>query len=201
MTKIRLTKKQKETLAAIKKAPRSLASLYNKRVLDCLVDKGLVVYDILYETVSPVKETLCVLYDNYYSGGDIREGQGDTDWPDREDSYCSTDLYGVFTQDEADKLDKRFWRDEFEVTFKVKPNMTVHVVTVNYDTGDTFGRSCGHTCIESIYLSAAEAHKVASSIKDGSYNGYKAWDGYFEQFNYTEVHSFRLNELQKAVRY
>ena len=192
-TPMRLTKQQRDTLKTIKAEGKCKVENFSKRVIDNLVKKKLIEYDVLYQLVSPVSTELLVAYDRYYSGGDVCPGQQDQSYPDHEDEFCSTAFVGVFEPSEKGMIDG-YMHDRFDVTWKVTTGMPVFAVIVNYDTGSTFGKSLNHSCIVDIFKDKAEADAAVDAIEDGTFNGYKAWDGYFEHYNHTEVHSFQVNQ-------
>lgn len=134
---------------------------------------------------------LYFLYDMYHTGGAVREGEEDLDYPSRGDQYQHNDFLGVVSRVPPEN---RTQRESVEVPFTATPGMSVFAVLVHYDTGDTFGQRKGRFYLEGIYDDMAKADKVAKSIANKTYKGYKAWDGYFEVYNGTEVITFMLDQ-------
>jgi len=65
-------------------------------------------------------------------------------------------------------------------------------VVVRYTTGDTFGTSSGNWEKIGCYNNLKEAREVKKSIEDGTYEGYKCWDGYFEELEDIEINILEL---------
>lgn len=72
----------------------------------------------------------------------------------------------------------------------------VYVITANYDSGSSFHRSYGHTCLVSIHKTEAEAMEMYEMWRErpgDSSRGYMPWMGYFEKLNHFDVHVVRVD--------
>ena len=139
--------------------------------------------------VEPLR--LYIDYDETRRGGRALSNEP---YSDREDEHVEVHFNGIFRSMGDDG--RRFFYDSKEVTKKVYEADEVALVVVRYDTGDTFGRTYNSWCTEGIYL-LDEAKKVADSIQNKTYEGYKAWEGYFENYRCVEIHVFDTEDEYK----
>ncbi len=93
--------------------------------------------------------------------------------------------------------------ETFNVSAETYAAKKVFIVTVTYESGDTFGRSYGNNQIAFVTHDEALALDVKNAIEaeDGSWDkyqgnedgcGYASWDGYFERLNCAEVYEEEL---------
>ena len=128
---------------------------------------------------------------------------------DESDSWDRGDTAGevdnVFAEIVPEAGDNRYYSHdlikEFEV--EVKPGDTVYAVVVDYESGDTFGRSGGYAQVMDVFLTMPEAEglyrecvshmenykqtRIYGGLEYGGQNYYVAWVGYFESVNDIEV--------------
>jgi hypothetical protein len=133
--------------------------------------------------------TLC--YDESVSGGGIYPGQENQSYPDREDENWEITLLSLHRPD-SKHLTRN--HDDICVGFDPAEVDCVHLVVVTYGDGDTFGNSHGHRHVEGVYRSAEEAIAVAESIRDDTYEGYKAWKSYFGSYEGVDVVSMDIED-------
>ncbi len=84
------------------------------------------------------------------------------------------------------------WFETVPVNFDPKTVDMVYLVYVIYSTGSTFGRTEGAWSVVGAYPTIEEAAKIKKSIYDGTYKGYKAWEGYFERLTYVETETMHF---------
>jgi len=116
------------------------------------------------------------------SGGEVRAGCEDSEWPEYENKYIEFSLTGCHMGD-------KFGRETVLVDFEPKLGQSVWVVYVIYNTGDSFGQTCGVWTILGVYETHEQAGKVHKSVMDGTWEGLKPWVGYFESFGRCETES------------
>ncbi len=198
--KAKLTKKQQEALTLIEDNADELGWAdvkIHKRVLTQLIMRKYVETDFLYSKIRSLHKrpaNLVVAFKEQHSGGRVCAGDEDSDWPSHEDENRVQDFIGIVTS--SSLIPNGYHSEEkLEVGFTPILGMELFLVIVNYDTGDTFGRSCGHISMPGIYDTKEKAEEVATAISNKTYDGYKDWDGYFEVFNFVEVQSFKLNDI------
>lgn len=132
--------------------------------------------------------------------GRISPGQENDAWPSREPEFRSHEVVGVFIEEKHGCYGHSY-NERTGVDFKPITGMTVHLVLVIYQTGDTFGYSTGNVSVVGVYRSAKQAEDVAKSIRNNTYPGYKCWDGYFERLEHVEVSKQVLDESQGVRRF
>lgn len=141
-----------------------------------------------------------------------RGGQALSNEPyaDREDEH--TVVEGVTVNRDASSYDK--------VEFEPVDGMTVYVVIVRYQSGDTFGTSYGNYEVMGVFDAIDAARELAEAVDreanetdvrgrvdrkfEFDHDGktyYKAWAGYFERFEGVEVHSVRIGETTGPIRW
>jgi hypothetical protein len=131
---------------------------------------------------------LYLTYTESRYGGEICAGQEEESWPSHEDEYIEWSL-------RACKLsrDPKHWLHEtVDIDFSPAVGSTVYVVYVRYSTGGTFIRTNGAWRIMGIFSSLEEAIILEKSVNNGSYDGYKFWEGHFESFESCEVESMTV---------
>lgn len=127
---------------------------------------------------------LVLHYKENVSGGEICEGQENSDWPDHEDSYVEFELLFI------SNINSNNYSGQYDIIycdFNHSDIDKVYLVVVRYTDGDTFGTTRGNWYIESACKTEEEALKIGESIEDGSYKGYKPWEGFFSGFESVEV--------------
>jgi len=92
-----------------------------------------------------------------------------------------------------------WYQEQIEIDFSANVGSTVWVVYVRYGTGDSFGHTNG---ILGVYEHQGQAEKVKQSVYDDTYENYKFWQGYFENFESCEVESMVVqgNPLWDVVK-
>jgi hypothetical protein len=150
------------------------------------------------------------------SGGEIREGQEEDEWPSRETEYHDHAVHGAFTTDKDDRGWSRY-NERMAVDFEPVSGEQVFVVVVTYGSGGTFGSSSGNVCIVAVFSNEAHANSIAQDIradddltdrygepkkgKKERFTGYKPWKGYFESLEGVEVHRLLLDEQAGVKRF
>ena len=121
--------------------------------------------------------------------GEIREGQEDTSWPSREDSYIEWHLKEC-------RLSKKnsYYYERITLDFSVQPGDAIYVVYVRYGDGGTFAYTHGYWTIVNVFKTRKEAEALQESIEDKTYKGYKCWEGYFPRFECCEVQPMVVEE-------
>lgn len=132
---------------------------------------------------------LYIDYSEYITGG---EAIGDGPFCDHEDEYREVYLNGVYRSMDSPKAP--FFYDSKEVAEETFKKDTVYLVVVRYTTGNTFGTIHGAWHIEGIYPDAAQAAIACRKIEDGTYQGYKPWDGYFERLENVDIRQFDVKD-------
>jgi len=139
---------------------------------------------------APPRNCVYLTYTEHRTGGEVRAGQENDDWPDHEDEYIDWSLIGCHrTRDE-----KHWLQEEVNIDFDAKVGSTVWVVYVRYGTGCTFGHTNGAWTILGVYEHQGQAEKIKKAVYDKTYNnnGYVCWEGYFESFESCEVEAMTL---------
>lgn len=126
---------------------------------------------------------LYLTYDERRYGGEICEGQEDDDWPSHEDENIDWSLRECWVT----RHEKHWEQEQVEVDFSANVGSTVYVVYVRYGTGGTFGHTNGAWTILGVYGRQDQAEKVKQSVYDDTYDGYKCWQGYFENLESCEI--------------
>lgn len=85
-------------------------------------------------------------------------------------------------------------RETIYIAFDPEKARRAHLVVVRHKDGDTFGTSYGNVYIEGAYLKRREANQIARSIEDDTYEGYKAWSGFFMGLENVEVVSLDIGK-------
>jgi len=132
-------------------------------------------------------------YEEGRSGGEVRAGYEDADWPNYENKYIDFSLIGAW-RTSADKS----WVETVTVDFDPVKSDKVYVVVVRYSTGNTFGKTCGDWHIEGAYSNLEIAEKIAKTIIDDTYKGYKPWSGFFESLEDVSVECMTLDYGKKV---
>lgn len=72
----------------------------------------------------------------------------------------------------------------------------LYLAVVRYSTGNTFGRSTGEHEVVGLFKTEKDAEEFLKEetkpSKKGDYSRYRAWEGYFERLEGTEVHKLEL---------
>ena len=130
-----------------------------------------------------MKNEIFIEYKSYSTGGD----------PLSDESWCSiSDQNTSVSWKKAYKGHPGGFVETVEVDFDLKEVEVIFWVVVRYTTGDTFGTSYGNWEKIGCYKSLKEAREVEESIEDGTYEGYKCWDGYFEALEEIEINILEL---------
>lgn len=151
------------------------------------------------------------------SGGEIREGEENDDYPNRETEYKDHEVYGVFSVDDKNGHGWSRYNESIDVDFEPATGAEVFLVVATYGTGDTFGHSCGNVTIVGCYAEESQADSIASDIraddsntdrfgdvkkgKKERFTGYKSWTGYFDSLEGVEVHRRNLDESDGIKRF
>lgn len=127
--------------------------------------------------------TLYLTYNEYHTGGGVCEGQEDDAYPDYEDENVEWYLLEC----RLTRSKTTWYHEELTVDFEPKVNDTVYVVYVRYGDGNTFGHTNGCWNILGVYSNELDAMRVKESVEDDSYEGYKCWEGYFNNLERCEI--------------
>ncbi|MDE2095710.1 MAG: hypothetical protein KGL39_00505 [Patescibacteria group bacterium] len=134
-----------------------------------------------------------VLYVDYcesYSGGEIRAGQENKDWPDYEDEYIDFRI----TSCHLEKGNAEWLRQEENVAFKPEIGQKVYIVLVRYTTGSTFGTVYGAWFIAGVYDDENRAKEVEGKIEAGKWSDSGVWTGFFSSLEEVFVEEFLVEE-------
>jgi len=130
-----------------------------------------------------MKNNIFIEYKSRRTGGDPLS---DERWSSREDEHTEVSWKLAHREHPGG------FPETVEVDFDLSDLEVVFWVVVRYTTGDTFGTSYGNWEKIGCYKSLKEAREVKQSIEDGSYKGYKCWDGYFEALEDIEINILEL---------
>ena len=196
--KVHLSKRMQQVLKDLKKSNGRIRNpKYNSSTVRALESRGLVsvcpLHGDLLSLDNPPRD-IFISYTKSSYGGNVREGQEDQSYPNYEDTHSETSIQGIFSKRDKHSHSWDSYCDNLDCSFEPKPGMNVWLVSVNYDTGSTFGRTLGLTCFVGVYDSEEEAEEVASAIASDQYRGYAAWKGYFDHYNFTEIEKFVVDE-------
>lgn len=122
-----------------------------------------------------------------------RQPDFDDRWDHGSTAGCVSSVDVWYSDDDADPIPYR--AESFDVD--ARPGDVVYVVVVDYESGDTFGRSGGKYTILDVFTDAKEAiglvdaaAAVPKSTFQFTYNGkdyYADWVGYFEALQEVRV--------------
>lgn len=134
------------------------------------------------EDIEKVKWNYSVDYDKFTHT--TREADPDDSW-DQGDDASEYELKHI----EAREVLETYRYNSDIVSDTVKPYSTdAYVVYVVYTTGCTFGTSEGGVIdFMKITTDEKEAQAMYDSIYNGTYEGYKAWEGYFESLDFVRI--------------
>lgn len=146
---------------------------------------------------------LYIDFDSYSEGG---EPESDEPYSSRSPQHISLTINGVCMKP------REAFGEDVATLFTPRKGMKVHLVTVRYTTGDTFGYCSGNYKFVACYDNAADANALAKEIQDNSKEngGYKysfkpvtpypedelycgSWTGYFERLESVDVDCFTVN--------
>lgn len=126
--------------------------------------------------VEEEKFKVYLLYEESTHGGEVCEGDENSNWPSYEDEYNEFYPKGL-------RLKPPEWSETIEVDFDPSGLDHLYVVVVRYSSGSTFGSTYGHWYIEGAYKAYDKAKKIEMAISKGTgkYDrAYMPWEGYFE---------------------
>ena len=103
---------------------------------------------------------LYLVYDEYTEGGEICEGDEDSEWPNYEPIYHSFEPRALLHDDS-----NQSWVETINVDFDAKVGSRVYLVIVRYSSGSTFGTSHGHWNIPAVKETYAEAEAIMDAIE------------------------------------
>lgn len=129
------------------------------------------------------------LYINYSSSRSGRESKSNEPYSNREDEYREVEFHGIYRNSPD-----AFFYDSREVSEEVFNSDKVYMVVVRYESGDTFGRTFGNWHIFDIFATEKEADHISGLIENDKLDGYVRWKGYFERFQWVEIHEFKVNQ-------
>ena len=130
-----------------------------------------------------MKNEIFIEYSSHSTGGDPLSNER---WSSRSDQHTEVRWR------RACKEHPGGFPETIEVDFDPIEVDVVFFIVVRYTTGDTFGTSYGNWEDIGCYKSLKEAREVKKSIEDGSYEGYKCWEGYFESLEDVELNILEL---------
>ena len=142
--------------------------------------------------VKPVAEPTR-LYIEYNTSSEGGHALSDERWSDRSDEHTTVDFIRLHRNPPS----HRFFYDSIELSH---PEMAaldkLYLAVVRYTTGDTFGTSYGRWHIVGIApkyeIAAAMLEEALKPADKGDYKNYKPWEGYFERFEDTEIHTLEV---------
>lgn len=149
------------------------------------------------------------VYVGYESSTHYSDYDSDDPW-DRPDTQNT--VYGWFAtvgHDDNKGNTYNFHSADFDID-NIEPGIILHIVYVDYDTGDTFGHDSGQICILDAFTDFKKADKLVKAISgdyknDPEYSstGYitvsgkeyytGAWKGYFESMNYCSIETVMIS--------
>jgi len=133
-------------------------------------------------------------YEERTTGGERLDSEDR--WSSRADEHTEWELTGATLEPGDD------WnREEVVLEQEVHTGDPIWVVYVRYQTGGTFGTRYGAGAIVKAFLSLEEAQQCAESITQGTYKGYKCWEGYFERLEYVIVEELTISRTAKRFVY
>jgi len=119
---------------------------------------------------------LYLAYSSSTSGGEVRPGQEDEDWPEYNDMETDWDYINLSIEP-----DPKVWsKEEIEVDFEAVKGQEVWMVHVRYATGNTFGRHRGCWRVLGVYNTVEKAKSVVAEVDNGTHQDRFVWTGYFE---------------------
>lgn len=133
---------------------------------------------------------LYITYDSSQEGG---EPESDDEWCTFSDEHRTFSLENCYLSFD-EKSRSRFEYFAHEVPFNVEKGDDIYLLVVRYSSGSTFGNIYGCHHIVDIYSSKEEAYKVEETIRNGTYSGYKCWEGYFESLEDVSVESLVVKQ-------
>ena len=141
------------------------------------------------------KYEIYLTYDSYETGGVTED---DSKFSDYSDIYRETIWKNAYVF-----YPESFFIETVEIDFNPENVSSVYLVTVIYDSGDTFGTSHGNVEVVGVFDSLEKANKIKKQIEHeekhpketSKLNIYKPWIGHFENFNSVEINV--LNVLKK----
>lgn len=128
---------------------------------------------------------LYILYREERSGGDICEGEEDSEWPNHDPTNVVVTFQSLHRTAAGTG---RFFYDAIEVIPDVAAQTSLCLAVVRYSTGDTFGRTNGMWSVVGAYPTVTLAETALSQALDPANSQHKPWEGYFERVEQTEVH-------------
>lgn len=132
-------------------------------------------------------DKLYVSYTERSTGG---ERHSDEPYSSRAPTYNEVTITGLHTNPP-----KSLYKRSVDVRSpSVNLNDRVFLLAVTHSDGDSFGTSHGNVHFEGVYSNVKDAKAVAKSIKNGTYEGYMPWDGYFSHLEDIEIHAMYVTE-------
>lgn len=126
---------------------------------------------------------LYIEYTEYTTGGEVCEGDEDSDWPNYDPKYTDFDISCV-------RLKKDSWfHEKVETDFDRNIGDKVYILVGRYTTGCTFGSSHGCFSFEGVYKTLEDLERKKKELnkqyqqylaKSLEYEDYKPWMGHFE---------------------
>lgn len=132
---------------------------------------------------TPAEDRIYIDYQETRSGG---EPLSDEEWSNRADSNIEIEFLGAYRSPPKHK----FFYDSFPVDPELHKPGKVYLAVVRYSTGDTFGRTNGAWHLVGLAKNSREAQEMLDAALNGT--GWKPWEGYFERFESTEIHSLEV---------
>jgi hypothetical protein len=135
-----------------------------------------------------------VIYLNYteeVSGGDICEGEEDSSYPCREDTYYNiTWNYAILSTPKGEYL-RQDYKSETILDEKLYEHIKTYrqcvLAVVVYSDGDSFGHSEGHNEIVGIFANSTDAQNCLNEIEEDRSDYSKPWNGYFSRLTTKKI--------------
>jgi hypothetical protein len=135
-----------------------------------------------------------LIYFNYtedISGGNICEGDEDSEWPSYETEYHDiTWNYATLDMPKDEKLWQSYKSETIldqKLFEHIKTYRQCVLAVVIYSDGDTFRDSEGHNEIVGIFTNVSEAQQCLDQIERDGSDYSKPWNGYFNRLTSKKI--------------
>lgn len=132
-----------------------------------------------------INNTLYVLSTTIEEGGEVDEGEEESEFASHQPCYRTTTFDAVH----ANHPEHRMFFDTIEVPNSYYNRLLkcdqVYVAAIFYSDGDTFGETHGYFQLQGVFETSEEA--IAANTLALKNEGYKPWEGYFSSLIGPEV--------------